>query len=56
MCKSTAIHQIALNFNEADNYAVVPVAFASDLVELYDPSMKQIFVYDGVFGKFSFDL
>ena len=54
--KSTAIHQIALNFNEADNYAVVPVAFASDLVELYDPSMKQIFVYDDVFGKFSVDL
>ncbi|XP_052077694.1 uncharacterized protein LOC127715630 [Mytilus californianus] len=54
--KSTAIHYIALNLNEADNYAIVPVAFASDLIQFYDPSINQIFVYDDVFGKFSVDL
>lgn len=54
--KSTAIPYIALNFHETNNYAIVPAAFASDLIQLYDPSINQIFVYDDVLGKFSVDL
>lgn len=53
--KSTAIHHIALQLAQMDDYEIVIAYNPDEIRQLYNPDLKQVFVIDDVFGVATFD-
>lgn len=54
--KSTAVHHIALQLHDEDNYDLIPAKFPNDITQYYHPERKQIFVFDDLCGKYTLEI
>ncbi|XP_071145000.1 serine/threonine-protein phosphatase 6 regulatory ankyrin repeat subunit B-like [Mytilus edulis] len=51
--KSSLAYYVAIHMHEKEGYTVLPIWLPSELIKMTNPNIKQLFVFDDVFGKYS---
>ncbi|VDI72393.1 Hypothetical predicted protein [Mytilus galloprovincialis] len=51
--KSSLAYYVAIHMQEKEGYTVLPIWSPSELIKMTNSNIKQLFVFDDVFGKYS---